>query len=268
MSGPLPAPPSVSTSDGSRLVISGAPTPGAVLTSDGPGAAHWAALVYGKPADQLGSSTLLTWVHADAITGLADGANLVSWVDSASIAARSYAPILGVPKYRAVAANGKPCVDFRAGSRISCGSNGLAWSAPIGLTVFAVINIGAAANQTLFEQQGGIEIGSTSRNLYFNRSGIVGLATSLGQLPFGWAVVVITLTDAGTVITFDINGMIETFNVGGNNTWGTGPAETWSLGGSLYALDAQVAEFGMYTSVLPAVEITALKDNLRHKYIG
>ena len=53
MSGPIPAPPSIGTADGSRIVVSGAPAAGQVLTADGPNAAHWAAAGGGGPAGSI-----------------------------------------------------------------------------------------------------------------------------------------------------------------------------------------------------------------------
>lgn len=42
MSGPIPAPASIATADGHRIVVTGTPAADDVMTADGPNAAHWA----------------------------------------------------------------------------------------------------------------------------------------------------------------------------------------------------------------------------------
>lgn len=41
MSGPIPAPPSIGTANGARIVVAGTPAAGQVMVADGPNAAHW-----------------------------------------------------------------------------------------------------------------------------------------------------------------------------------------------------------------------------------
>jgi len=209
MSGPLPAPPSVTTADGHRVVISGVGTPAAVLTYDTPSTAHWAQTVWGAPPNSLGGGTLDGWLKADKIpAGIADGAALTSWVDQ-SVNARNFNTLSGgtLPVYRAAGGpRGLPCIDHTvAAGGLSTASGIVTMTA---ITYFIVMQRVGAGVQTIYNGAQGntaeVRVTATGQ-IELLISGVSSVGISATVLPLNqWSLVLVTLTTAGALY-FDIN---------------------------------------------------------------
>jgi hypothetical protein len=274
MSGPLPAPPSVSTSDGSKLVISGTQTVGAFLVADGNKTAHWAR-GWGSLPNALGGGSLNSWLAADKVpAGILDGAPLTSWVDQ-SASARNFNALAGgtLPVYRA---NGGPlalpCVDHTGAAGGLNAARGATLISMTQLTYFAVLmRVGSGTIQSIFNAANGAasaELGiNGTGQVFLNRSATSGVGTSVAALALNqWSLVLVTLT-VGGALHFDINGTVEDYAVG-PQVFNDVPTVSYGSyqGTLLYA--GKMAELGLYSTALSGLDLQALKDGLNHKWFG
>lgn len=229
------------------------------------------------PTTPLSGNLPALWIKADAITGLADGDAVGTWIDSSAAGnTLTQGTAARKPTYRTSILNGKPIVRFVSASNhyLSKTPHTISPTAPA--TVFIVANRADASitvEGAIVTWVTGSGKGYTLRNkgLYYSpRFTINGVAHLDGRVPFispnkftisAWR------WDTSHVIHFYTNGRNDGYTAGGADT-NAGAAE-FCIGSTSNVADAyggDIAEIIIYNADLSDIDRNKVEKYLSIKY--
>lgn len=167
-------------------------------------------------------SGLVAWFKADAITGLADGANLavgVGWQDSSG-AGNHLTVFQNQPKYQTAEQNGLPGVAFEGGVSAERIYRATVIGSSVNYTVFSVHRIAVAASQTTRSfhngtSSGGYALNTVTGNRVVTHVGVASCtdaaSTTNTELWIG------TRRSSTPLARFFLNGALTTITNSGSN---------------------------------------------------
>ena len=210
-------------------------------------------------------SGLVAWYKADAITGVADGANAATWPDSSG---NAHHMSMG-RKYLAAGANGLPCIEVNASSRFAAPGT-FHMNAP-NQSVVAVVYLAGGAQVQSIASPGGTgapDLGFNSAGqpyFGFYNAAPAGAQSTAVLAQTTWGIVGGSYSDAANRLAVRLGGSETTASTSGspNNARGLGFAG-WPNGGA--KLVGRIAEIIYYHATLTAQQFADVEGYLAAKY--
>ena len=209
-------------------------------------------------------SGLVAWYKADAITGVADGANAATWPDSSG---NAYHMSLG-RKYLAAGANGLPCIEVNASNRFAAPTFNM--QQPNQSIVAVVYLAGGAQNQSIAAPSGtgAPELGfDSSGKPYFGfySAAPTGAQSAAALAQTTWGVVGGSYSDDANLFSVRLDGVETTASTTSSptNSRSLGFAG-WPNGGA--KLVGRIAEIVYYHATLTAQQFADVESYLAAKY--